>query len=328
MDNYGEPIYNKNHNLIGYKLNSYESATIKTFYNIENKKCNEVLIKEFDEINLTFKQEVINSWLDIKTDKGFVREFKKIKYYYDKENNIYNVENLLNCNDFPLSSNDKTYDYKIGTIDFETFGENNFGLGHHQVYAGGWGVKDQTELFYIEENETSEQLVNRIFISILNNKNLDGYTFYAHNLGRFYSIFILKSLILNDQIKLTPIWKDNSILSITIKLNGVKIKLLDSVQLIKGSLDSILKSFNCKINKGIFPYNFVNSDNLNYIGNKPDIKYYKNISNYEYLTIPNNNWNLKAETLNYLKSDITGLLEVITKFGKNIYNKYQLNITN
>jgi len=33
MDNYGEPVYNKNNNLIGYKLDFNKYATVETFYN-------------------------------------------------------------------------------------------------------------------------------------------------------------------------------------------------------------------------------------------------------------------------------------------------------
>lgn len=43
-------------------------------------------------------------------------------------------------------------------------------------------------------------------------KYLNDYTFYVHNLGRFYSVFIIKSLILNNNIIITPLWKDNSII--------------------------------------------------------------------------------------------------------------------
>jgi hypothetical protein len=108
-------------------------------------------------------------------------------------------------------------------------------------------------------------------------------------LGRFDSIFILKALITNKNILLTPVWKDNSILSLTIELNKFKITLLDSLQMIPGSLDNILKSFHCSIQKGYFPYSFVNKNNLNYIGDKPSKNFYNNITDLEYLTIPNNN---------------------------------------
>lgn len=159
------------------------------------------------------------------------------------------------------------------------------------------------------------------------NDNLNGYTFYAHNLGRFYSIFIFKSLILKENIYLIPIWKDNAIISLNFKYNKLTITLLDSLQLISSSLDSILKSFDSKTQKGHFPYEFVKSSNLFYIGDKPSVKFYKNITELEYKSIPTNNWDLKKETIKYLKSDLQGLLEALIKFNNNIYSKYSLNIT-
>lgn len=95
-----------------------------------------------------------------------------------------------------------------------------------------------------------------------------------HNLGRFYSIFILKSLVLNKDISISPVWKDNSILSLTVKYNKVKFTILDSLQLIPGSLDSNLKSFKCNVQKGHFPYSFVTKDNLFYDGVKPSKDFY------------------------------------------------------
>ena len=89
-----------------------------------------------------------------------------------------------------------------------------------------------------------------------------------------------------------PIWKDNAIISLKIKYNKISITLLDSLQLISGSLDSILKSFKCKVQKGYFPYEFVKNNNLYYIGDKPSIEYYKNITELEYQSIPTNHWNL------------------------------------
>jgi len=74
----------------------------------------------------------------------------------------------------------------------------------------------------------------------MNNK-FNNYTFYVHNLGRFYSIFIIKVLTSNNLISITPTWKENAILSLTLKFNDNKIILLDSLQLIPESLDNILK---------------------------------------------------------------------------------------
>lgn len=66
---------------------------------------------------------------------------------------------------------------------------------------------------------------------------------------------------------------------------------------------------------------------LYYVGNKPSKTYYNNISDHKYNNIPDQDWNLEKETLNYLSSDLEGLLEVILKFRYSIFNRYQLNIT-
>ena len=126
---------------------------------------------------------------------------------------------------------------------------------------------------------------------------INGYTLYAHNLGRFYAIFIIKLLALLDY-KVSPIWKYNAILRIKIFDPKTKqsIILLDSLNLFYTSLKKLLILFNCDSQKGEFPYLFVKEDNLNYIGNKLDIKYYSlsNISLNDYNEINNSNWNLKA----------------------------------
>jgi len=182
------------------------------------------------------------------------------KYYYDKYNNITNVEVNFSSPQFPLNKKVDKLDEKIGTIDFETYG-TNLGTGYHQVYAAGFSIKDHTELFYIEPLETSNDFVYNFFWRLfMHTKNLDGYTLYAHNLGRFDSVFIIKALTKDKNFIVTPIWKDNAILSITIKYLNAKIVILDSLQLIPGSLRNILKSFNCNTQKGQFPYKAVNKN--------------------------------------------------------------------
>ena len=326
MDNYGISVLDKNNHLIGYKLNEYEYASVLTYYNENNLLCNKIEIKDFNSDKLSFEGEAIITWVDTRTNLGFIRELNKSKYYYDNNNNLINVEINYNQPKFPIFKYDSTLNEKIATVDFETYGAN-LGLGLHQVYAAGFSIKDKTELFYIEPLETSEQFVNRFFYRILMDNNLDGYTIYAHNLGRFDSVFILNSLTLNKDVNIIPTWKDNSILTLEIKYLDTKVILLDSLLLIPGNLENILESFHCKNTKGKFPYNFVNKKNLFYKGNKPSKEYYNKISDKEYYSIPQKSWDLKKETLKYLKSDVEGLLEVILKFRDNIHNKYNLNIT-
>jgi len=108
MDNYGESIYDKNNNLIGYKTNNDEFVTISTYYNENNLLCNKVSVKDFDESSLSFNGNYLISWIDTKIENGFVREYNKNKYYYDKDNNLINFETIKKCLPFPLSKKDTT----------------------------------------------------------------------------------------------------------------------------------------------------------------------------------------------------------------------------
>ena len=326
MDNYGISILDKSKILIAYKLNEYEYASVVTYSNESHLLCNKVLIKDFNTESLSFEGEAIITWVDTKTNFGFTRELNKSKYYYDKNNYLFNVEINYNQPKFPIYKFDSNLNEKIATIDFETYGINS-GLGHHQVYAAGFAFKNKTDLFYIEPLETSEQFVNRFFYSIFMDYDLDGYTIYIHNLGRFDSVFIIKSLIINKEITIVPLWKDNSILSLEIKYLGSKVTILDSLQLIPDKLENILESYHCETKKGLFPYSFVIKKNLFYKGIKPSKDYYNKISDLEYLSIPDKNWDMRKETLNYLKSDVEGLLEAVLKFRDSVHNKYNLNIT-
>jgi len=222
-------------------------------------------------------------------------------------------------------------DFKIGAIDFETFGDE--GMGYQNVYAAGWAVNDSfnsNKFYYINQDGNSLEVVKNLIYDLANNTEMDGYTFYAHNLGRFDSVFLIKTCILLENIEIIPKWKDNKILSLTIKNieNKCKFKILDSIQLINGSLDSLCKSFKISIQKGIFPHNFVNKDRLFYIGKTPDHIYFKYMDINHYNKMKSNNWDLKSEALIYLKKDVFGLLQVMVKFNEKIFNMYSLNITN
>ena len=128
----------------------------------------------------------------------------------------------------------------------------------------GWCTKDLNNLCYIEENESSEDVVIRVIESIFEHKELNGYTFFAHNLGRFDSIFLIKGTAKLDNYTVKAVWKEDKVLSVTIKNNENKrkIKILDSMQFVSGSLRDILVSFKCTIKKGFLPYSFVNKENL------------------------------------------------------------------
>ena len=157
------------------------------------------------------------------------------------------------------------------------------------------------------------------------------YNFYVHNLGLFDVVFlhkILKEFNLHykkDKYLLKSIFRDGVMLklSVSIKVSNnkyIKINFIDSINILNSSLNNLSKSFNVNTLKGVFPYKFVKKENLNYIGETPDILFYNKISLLEYKEMHlKNNWNLRKETILYLEKDLISLLEVLEKFNKSLF---------
>jgi len=107
----------------------------------------------------------------------------------------------------------------------------------------------------------------------------------------------------------------------------------DSINFYTASLKKVLQDYKCEIQKGVFPHGFMNENTLNYIGPKPEYKYFQNeftkmvFSRKEYDLIPKENWNCKEELLTYLKADVKGLLEVLKLTSKFYFDRYSLNMT-
>jgi len=285
-----------------------------------------------------------SKWTDVYIDENkFTREVSNIKMtivngkvkFWEK---IYNFPNMM------LGKTDKNLNNKIGAIDLETYGTDveSGGLGIHNVYAAGIALQTgYYKDYFIDPNtalNNGDDILNKLFLELfdyinINKKERNGFTLYAHNLGRFDSIFILKSLV-KSGYDIKAQWQNNDILfiKITDKNRKIYVKLKDSIKLIPTSLDKMLKTFNCEISKGIFPHTFVSENTLNYVGPKPNIKYYYDDSKITdsqlngYNNLPDT-FNLKKECLAYLKSDVKGLLEAMGIISLHYFDKYGFNIT-
>lgn len=103
-------------------------------------------------------------------------------------------------------------------------------------------------------------------------RKYEGYKVYFHNLSNFDGIFYIKIFTsLSDNID--PIIKDNNIINLLFKFsNKYCIYFRDSYLLFPSSLRELAKAFNV-INKGTFPYLFVNNPNLSleYVGPIPSL---------------------------------------------------------
>jgi hypothetical protein len=114
-------------------------------------------------------------------------------------------------------------------------------------------------------------------------KKYDNYQIYIHNLARFDGIFLLKILAnLAKSDDCNPIIHNHKIISIGFRFKDYNVTFKDSNQLLLGSLRKLAISFGVDTQKSIFPYNFVNENNLNYIGNVPDIRFFDKITLDEY----------------------------------------------
>ena len=166
------------------------------------------------------------------------------------------------------------------------------------------------------------------------------YFFYLHNLGKYDVVFIYKVLKEYNIHKkeeyyiLNTIFRDDTMLKLTISIKlsikkYIKITLLDSLNLLTDGLDTLSKDFEVAIKPGVFPYTFVTKDNLNYIGETPNMKHYEDVSLEEY----NKNfyvkegWDLKKEALNYLDKDLKSLLLILEKFSTTTFVDFNLQMT-
>ncbi len=109
-------------------------------------------------------------------------------------------------------------------------------------------------------------------------RKYDFYSVYIHNFAKFDVFFLFKTLIKLGNIR--PIIHKGKIISIKLffgENNQYNITFIDSYQILLTSLSKLAVSFNVE-EKGIFPYSFVNENNLDYIGEVPDFKYFNNIT--------------------------------------------------
>ena len=208
-------------------------------------------------------------------------------------------------------------------MDIETYIKD----GIHIPYIISWFDGENTLSYFISDFKNSEYMIINCIKEIMV-KKYDNWKIYIHNLAKFDGIFLLKILANLGEIK--PIIHDNKIISITFKMNGYVVTFKDSQQILIFSLRDLGQTFNVNIQKSIFPYTFVNENNLEYIGHVPDFKYFDGISKSEYFNyceiFKNKSWNLKNEAVKYCEIDCVSLFQIIIKFNELIYDKFNIDI--
>ena len=145
------------------------------------------------------------------------------------------------------------------------------------------------ESFYLSDFKDEREMLRASIISLMKRK-YHNYKVYLHNFSHFDGIFILKILsVLTDSI-IKPIYRDGNIIDLKFPYcsstgsEQYNLYFRDSYLLLPSSLKKLALNFNLKEQKGIFPYNFVNQDNiqLDYKGPIPSYDFFNKISIEEY----------------------------------------------
>ena len=296
-----------------------------TKFTIQINKTNIALITQYDLCNHVkiFKEgDLIYEYRDHKIDdNSFVRSLGNKNFTFKNnilvlltvEKSVKFIKKLL-----PQSQ----LNNKIITMDIETFVKD----GIHIPYCISWYDGENSKSYYIFDLKSSNDMLTQA-IKDLMVKKYDNFNVYIHNLSRFDAIFLLKILAELGEIK--PIIHHNDLISIDFKFNNYNITFRDSQQLLILSLRNLGKAFGVDIQKSIFPYKFVNVDNLNYIGEVPEFKYFDKISIEQYKIYKSSfhsNWNLKTETIKYCEIDCISLYQIIIKFSNMIFELFKINI--
>ena len=274
------------------------------------------------------------SFSDFKiNDSLFRRSIDNLNLYFrnDLRKHLYSEINV-DFKKIPKLQLTSKFDSKFLTLDIETYLDDS---NNHIPYTIGFYDGLNSSTFYLTDFSSPEDLLFHCFKLLLVPKYRNKVV-YVHNLARFDSLFIVKYL--NKYFKIKPVLKDNKIYSLslrtrpaTIKLGGlprnnVTIYLNDSFLMLPLPLRTLCQEFDVK-SKGYFPYSFVKSNNLNYIGKTPAISYY-NVPLKLYDELYRDQWNLREESQRYLINDLQSLYQVINSFSDRIFADYALDLKN
>jgi hypothetical protein len=193
--------------------------------------------------------------------------------------------------------------------------------GKHLVYACGW---------YHDKTYQSSYGYNCLekFMHFLKFLPKAQYTVIGYNNAHYDNNFIV-SYRIKHKLK-TKIVNNNGSGIITIQWTentGAKIKFIDLLKFyLTGSLKNNCKAFNLPIQKGDFPYDFLNEHkDISYEGPTPEAKYWKELP--DNFTIVDK-WNLKKECLAYLKLDVMCTYELYKKFATTMFETYHVDMRN
>ena len=288
------------------------------------------------EVKICMKNKVILKFKDIITSANNKSTFNRFiinnnqTYTYNEGEIILKTVNKK-TNFLTNINTSKDIDNKIITMDIETRDINNVKLPYCICIFDG----NNKHTFYLNDYNSIDQMLEES-LSFLFKAKYDRHKIYFHNLSYFDSVYIIRilaKLAKSNNYSLKPQIKDGRIINLKFNYGkNYKIYFRDSYLLMPESLEKLAKSMNVE-HKSLFPLFFPGTVDLDYIGDIPSIKFFKrdlDISEYlKYeLSIGDNKWSLKDETIKYCIQDCISLHQVLSRFNELIFDKYNLNINN
>jgi DNA polymerase type B, organellar and viral len=318
--------------LYGNKLNKFLSAyyILKFDLNPEGfffKKDEFVIyinkISDSKHEGILFQnKEILYRFEDLLIEgSNFIRTLDKYIIYIDNFN-VTHFDRLMTNSFITSSKTNANLNTKIVTFDIETYVKE----GKFVPFACGWYDGDFIRTYYLTDFKSPYEMLFQALTEMLDfNPNAK---VYIHNFANFDYMFLIKVLFDNFTVK--PYFKDNKVINLIYHSKDndkTKIYIYDSYLILPSSLRTLASKYKVSDQKGLFPYSFVNENNLDYIGITPDISLFNGISPEEFEGLVSYSWNLKAELLRYLELDLKSLHQVITRFSRDIFNIESIDIT-
>jgi len=288
----------------------YKKPTFITFYNSKIKQSLKVFNNNFTFVN---EDEVIKEYALLYCEKDQHIAPRKRNHNFNiiidnednnNNNSVYGLRKIKN----EIKKNDLSNIKYILSYDIET-------------YTNDQGIQQPFLICLYGLNNETNEIINNCFygfncvidfvnylISISTKLNhtkthttekIKYIYIYGFNNSKFDNIYIFNEIKNNiNYVDFT--FSDNSIKYIEFD----NIKIFDLSLYYSGSLKVVSKNFNLEETKGVYPYKFVNKNNLNYIGFVPDVDFWNNKDEYnEYINLNGYNFNLKEYTIKYCLLD-------------------------
>lgn len=206
----------------------------------------------------------------------------------------------------------------MNVIDIETYNDDDYVVPYALCYS-------LDNVVYNEYKTNSNLNIIKKMIDDVFNRKKKKIIFFVHNI-EFDGRLILDSLSKTDYILKSNI-KNNYIYSILIIKNNNEIFIKCSYKLFPVSLKKIAIDLNID-SKMVFPYKFVNKDNLFYNGETPNMEYFNDENDYNmYIKTYGNNFNMMKYTTDYCRNDVLITIKFLKIFSS-MLEKYDIIITN